>query len=1098
MSQHTGNGKGTFTITLDGREITAERGETVLAVCKRSGIPIPTLCYHTALEAHGGCRLCIVEAVMGKRTRMVTSCNYEVWEGLEVRTASERVRKSRKLTVELLLSRCPESQVLQDLARDYGLEEPRFPKEKDDCILCGLCVRICRERMGAAVADFVGRGPTMRVDTPYHRGSEVCLSCGACESVCPTGSIRLKTVYPRIPARLLSSFEMGLKSRPSVYIPFAQALPNVPVIDRENCVHFQTGDCGICEQVCPVQAIEYAQEDREITIEAGAVILAPGFCLYDPAEKPEFGYGTFPNVVSSLQFERILSASGPCAGKVLRPSDGRKPGRLAFIQCVGSRDAENNYCSSVCCMYAIKEAIIAMEHEPDLSCEVFYMDIRAHGKGFDEYYERAKRLGIRFTRCRPSKVRQAGENGNLMIGYVDEDTQEYRTREFEMVVLSAGLQPPVEARELADTFGIELNDHGFARTRPFDAVATTREGVYVCGPFAQPKDIPEAVVESSSAAARAMVSLASVRGTEVTTRELPPERDVSGEPPRIGVFVCHCGLNIGGVVNVPSVAEYARRLPRVVYAMDNMYTCSSDTQEVIKEKILEHNLNRVIVASCSPRTHEPLFQQTIREAGLNPNLFEMANIRDQCSWVHMHEHEEATVKSKDLVRMAVAKANLIEPLGSITLPVTQSAFVLGGGAAGMTAALAIADQGFPVTLVEKSSTLGGNALRAGFTLDGRDIGAHVRSLVERVTNHENITLYTDTRLEAVDGFVGNFVSKLSLKGSGTVAGGKKPADQELIEVKHGVVIVAVGGFEAQPREYLYGDNPRVKTLLQTSELVNREDFAVPDTVAFIQCVGSREPDHPYCSRLCCSGALKNAIRMKEKRPEARIFMLYRDMRTYGFREEHYARAREMGITFIQYDPEAKPVVRESASGNGKPGVTVQVRDKILDAELEIPVDLLVLSSRIEPNLENPRLCKLYKVPLTADHFFLEAHVKLKPVEFATDGVFVAGLSHYPKDVDESISQAMAAAGRAITVLSKDTVEAGGKTAYINPARCNACGACVSVCPYNAISIDEEKEVAVINEILCKGCGGCVSTCKGSAPNLKGFKDEQILSVINAL
>ena len=1086
MSGH-GNDKEQFTITLDGKEVEAFLGETILEVARRENIPIPTLCYHEALEPYCGCRLCIVEAKMGKRTKMVTSCNYEVWEGLEVLTNSERVHRNRKMTVELLLAKCPDAEVLKNLAKMYKLKEPRFQQGNDDCILCGLCVRICREKMGAAVADFVGRGPEMIVDTPYHRGSDVCLSCGACETVCPTNSIRLKTVYPKPPAEKKSEFEMGLKSRPAVYIPFTQALPNVPVIDRDNCVHFNTGGCGICESVCPVEAIDYSQEDTTEDINAGAVILSPGFCLYDPSQKPDFGYETYPNVVSSLQFERILSASGPCNGKVIRPSDSRKPDKLAFIQCVGSREAENNFCSSVCCMYAIKEAIMAIEHEPELECEVFYMDIRAHGKGFDEYYERAKSMGIKFTRCRPSKVEQNDETETLRIGYVNDDTQKYETKEFDMVVLSAGLQPPKEVRDTAAKFGIELNKYGFAQTKPFDTVSTTRDGVYVCGPFAQPKDIPETVVEASSASSRAMVDLAEVRGTEVEEYTLPPERSVMGEPPRVGVFVCHCGLNIGGIVNVPSVAEYASKLPHVVYAVDSMYTCSSDTQEVIKERIEEYNLNRVIVASCSPRTHEPLFQQTIREAGLNANLFEMANIRDQCSWVHMHEHDKATAKAKDLVRMAVAKANLIEPLGSITLPVTQKAFILGGGLAGMTAALAIADQGYEVFLVEKSGRLGGNALRVGKTLDGRSIPRYLEDTIERLKNHKNINLYLNAVLKNVEGFVGNFVTTVEVNYPGN---GKEP---ESHEIEHGVVVVATGGGESKPTEYLYGKNDKVKTLLEVNEASLKEELTVPETVVMIQCVGSREPDHQYCSRICCAGAVKNAIAMKEQNPDARIFILNRDMRTYGFREEYYTKAREMGIIFVKYDPENKPVVTEKGDE-----LTVTVYDSVVGAELEISTDLLVLSARIDANPDNPELCKQYKVPLTADKYFLEAHVKLRPVDFATEGVFVCGFAHYPKDVDESISQAMAAAGRAITVLSKDTVEAGGRTAYINPARCNACGACVTVCPYNAIEIDEEKEVAVVNEVLCKGCGACASTCKGSAPNVKGFKDEQILNMINVV
>ncbi len=524
-----------ITFSLNGAQVQAEAGQTILEAAKAKGVPIPTLCHHPALEAYGGCRLCMVEVAQGRRKRLVTSCNYEVREGLEVQTDSERVHKSRRMSLELLLARCPEVESIRELAGKYGVTTPRFELEKDDCILCGLCVRICRERMGPGVADFVGRGADIRVDTPYHRGSEVCLECGACESVCPTHSIRLKTVYEVPPVLQLSEFDQRLRQRPTIYIPFPQALPNAPVLDRSNCVRFRQAErgveaCGICAEACPVKAIDYGQTDQTVQIEAGAVILAPGFCAYDPAGRPELHYGTFPNVVSSLQFERILSASGPYLGKVLRPSDFRKPRRIAFIQCVGSRDEDHNYCSSVCCMYAIKEAIIAKEHEEDLACEVFYMDVRAHGKGFDAYYERAKELGIVFTRCRPSKIEEI-QDRSLSIGYVGEEDQRYHAKEFDLVVLSVGLEPPAEARELAKTFGIELNAHGFAATRPFDAVATSREGVLVAGPFAAPKDIPETVMESSGAAARAMVALAPARGTLVQKKELVPERNVIGRAP---------------------------------------------------------------------------------------------------------------------------------------------------------------------------------------------------------------------------------------------------------------------------------------------------------------------------------------------------------------------------------------------------------------------------------------------------------------------------------------------------------------------------------------------------------------------------------------
>jgi heterodisulfide reductase subunit A2 len=1083
---NNGNGRETevkkITITLNGYEVEAEEGQTILEVAAAQGISIPTLCFNNALEAHGGCRICVVEITAGKRKKMVTSCNYPVWEGLIVETDNERVHKSRKMTTELLLARCPEVQVVKDLAVRYELTDTRFEKEDDDCILCGLCVRICRERMGPGVADFVGRGAEMRVDTPYHRGSEVCLSCGACVSVCPTNSIRLNTVFEKKPEQQLSEFEVGLRGRPSVYIPFPQALPNVPVIDRDNCVHFQYDACGICEDACPAGAIDYDQEDTIVDIETGAVILSPGFCLYDAKQKPEYGYAHFPNVVSSLQFERVLSASGPFMGQVLRPSDYSKPERVAFIQCVGSRDNDNTFCSSVCCMYAIKEAIIAKEHEEELQCDIFFMDIRAHGKGFDAYYDRAKELGINFIRCRPSKVEELDGNKNLRIGYVDEEDGTYKTKEFEMVVLSAGLQPPAEARELAEMFGIELNNSGFAKTKPFYPVMTSRDGMYVCGPFSQPKDIPETVIEASSASSSAMVQLAEVRGTEVSTYELPPERDINGEPPRIGVFVCHCGKNIGGIVNVPSVAEYAKDLPHVVYSSDNLYTCSSDTQEIIKEVIQEHNLNRVIVASCSPRTHEPLFQQTIREAGLNKHLFEMANIRDQCSWVHMHEKEAATEKAKDLVRMSVAKANWLEPLQPIPLSVTQKALVVGGGIAGMTAALAIAEQGFQVYLVEKTDRLGGNALKVDRTIAGDDVRCFINEMVGKVEAHKKIEVFTDSHLSFVEGFIGNYNTTIATKD------GDKLRETD---IEHGVSILATGANEHKPEEYLYGKSDKVKTLLELNEAVADPGFETPETVVMIQCVGSREPDHPYCSRICCASAIKNAIRMKKAKPEAQIFVLYRDIRTYGFREEYYNQAREMGITFVRYDVNRKP---EATEKNGK--VMVSVYDYVLQAELEIPADLLVLSSRIDPNTDNEKLSQFFKVPLNAEKFFLEAHVKLRPVEFATDGVYVCGLSHYPKDLEESVSQAMAAVGRATTVLSTDSLEATGAVSYIDESRCSGCGACVDVCAYKAITLNEERGVAEINEAICKGCGACAATCRGSAINLRGFKDEQILNVLN--
>ncbi|MCK4411578.1 FAD-dependent oxidoreductase, partial [Candidatus Bipolaricaulota bacterium] len=583
---------------------------------------------------------------------------------------------------ELLLARCPNVDKVKEVAAELGVTETRFPKKNEDCILCGLCTRVCSELMKSGAIDFRGRGSTREVAPAYDKHSPICMACGACAIVCPTGAVDLSEVSSRPPRPVTSAYDAGLVQRPSIYIPYQQAIPKVPVIDRDTCMHFLKGEeldaCRACETACSAKAIDYTQEDEIVDLDVGAAILSPGSCLFDANQKLELGYSWAPNVLTSLQFERLQSASGPYEGQILRVSDGEHPHRIAFIQCVGSRDYEHNYCSSVCCMYATKEAIIAKEHEPDLECTIFYMDMRAYGKGFDAYFERAKEMGVRYVRCRPSHVEEMPGTQNLKIHYEAEDGT-HQTEEFDMVILSVGLQPPQDAQLLAGRFGIELDENGFARTAPTSPVSTSRDGVYVCGPFAEPKDIPETVMEASAAAAKAMALLAEKRGTEIIEREYPPEKDVSGQPPRIGVFVCHCGKNIGGVVDVPSVAEYAQSLPGVVYAEDNLYTCSSDTQARIREHIEEYDLNRVVVASCTPRTHEPLFQNTVREAGLNPYLFEMANIRDQCSWMHMHQPAEATVKAKDLVRMAVAKARLLEPLQIGEISINNDALVIGGG-----------------------------------------------------------------------------------------------------------------------------------------------------------------------------------------------------------------------------------------------------------------------------------------------------------------------------------------------------------------------------------------------------------------------------------
>ncbi len=849
--------------------------------------------------------------------------------------------------------------------------------------------------------------------------------------------------------------------------------------------------CSICKQcieACEADAIDHDMTDETVDLNVGSVILAPGYVLFDATLNCVYGYGRYPNVLNSLEFERILSASGPYSGHVIRPSDQKEPKKIAWIQCVGSRDnaCGKNYCSSVCCTYAIKEAVIAKEHAPNIEPTIFYMDMRTYGKDFEKYYNRAEEeQGVRFLRCRISSVEEDPKNKNLYIKYETEEGQ-LKEEIFDMVVLSVGFISKKGMQELAKKIGIKLNEFGFCVTPEFDPVATTRRGVFVCGAFSGPKDIPETVMEASGAAAKAGSIIASKRNTLVEKKEYPPEIDVSSEEPRIGLFICHCGINIGAYVDVPSLVEYAKTLPNVAYAEDNLYTCSQDTQKKIVEKIKEHKLNRVIVASCTPRTHEPLFQATIREAGLNPHLFEMANIRDQCSWVHMKEPKKATEKARQLVKMAVAKAALIEPLQEIELNVTQKALIIGGGLAGMISALSIAEQGFETFLIEKEKELGGNLRNIYFTLEDHDVKPYMKSIIERVEKHPKIKVYKKARVEKVDGFVGNYAT--TIKNSTTK-----------LKIEHGIIIVATGAEEFKPNEYLYGKDNRVMTQLELEKKIVTGSSFDKKTIVMIQCVGSREEGRPYCSRICCTDAIKNALKIKEKNPDAKIYIIYRDMRTYAFSETYYEKAREKGIIFVRYNKDKKPKVKK-----GKNDLEIEVKDLILGEKLLLHTDYLVLSPAIIPRAENVELAQKLKVPLNEDNFFLEAHVKLKPVDFATEGMFLAGMAHSPKSITETIAQAYGAASRALTIISKDKYYTDAPISCVDEELCSGCGVCEKTCPYGAIEMitetenDKTKRLAHVLEGVCKGCGSCVSACPSGAIEQKGFKREQIISMIDAV
>ena len=898
---------------------------------------------------------------------------------------------------------------------------------------------------------------------------EKCTACGLCAQKCPR--------------KVKDDFNLGLGWRKAAFVRYPQAVPLKYAIDKVHCIYFDKCTCRACEKFCPSGAVNLDQADKDLEVEVGAVILAPGFKTFDATQKPEYGYERYPNVVTSLEFERLLSATGPCGGHVKRPSDSAEPKRIAWIQCVGSRDASvgREYCSYICCMQATKQAIIAREHDPEVSATVFFLDLRAQGKGFDRYYERARDShGVRYLRSMVSRVTQDPETENLEITYVDE-TGAIQAEEFDLVVLSVGLVPHPSAGELAATCGIATNRWGFTQNPPMELVATDRPGIFACGAFQAPKDIPETVVQASAAAAAAFNLLKDARGSKITSATYPQEKDISLEAPRIGVFVCHCGHNIASIVDVEALAEYARTLPFVVYADHFTFTCATDSLDNMRKVIEAENLNRVVVAACSPRTHERLFRENLQQAGLNKYLFRMVNIRDQNAWVHQQEPEKATAKAKDLLKMGVARAAFLEQLAEIPFQVTRQALVVGGGLAGMTAALATADAGFKTYLVEKEAELGGMARRLHYNLEGQQLQPYLANLVHEMEHHPGIKVMTGSRVLDFSGHVGRFKSNV-----------EGPRGRE--EIEYGAVIIATGGSEYKPTEYLYGQHERVLTQLELEAKLALDPGSLPENprVVMIQCVGCREPEHQYCSRLCCGAAVKNALKLKELRPQAQVFVLFRDMRTYSFKELFYKQAREAGVQFCRFEVDRKPEVAPAGEG-----LAVTVFDQNLMMPLTLNADYLVLSAAVRPNPGSLELAQVFKLPFDVDGFFLEAHLKLRPLDFATQGIFLCGLAHSPKYADEAVVQAQGAAARAMGILAQEELLVGGAIARVVRERCSRCLTCVRVCPYGVPEVADPANAAYIDPAKCLGCGLCTSECPMGAIELMHHREDQLTSEIKA-
>jgi len=911
---------------------------------------------------------------------------------------------------------------------------------------------------------------------PRYIDEDKCTGCTTCVEYCPVK-------YP-------DQFNQEISNNKAIHIYFAQAIPLVTYIDPDTCLYLQDEKCNICVGVCKNNAIDLHQKEKKVEVEVGAIILSPGYEVFDPKLRGEYGYGKMENVVTSMDYERLLCATGPYEGEILRASDRKHPHNIAWIQCVGSRQVipgGNSYCSAVCCTYTQKQVILTKDHDADAKCTIFHNDIRSFGKDFERFYQRTENLpGVRFIRSYVSIGKEIPESKNVTIKYstLGEGVKE---EEFDMVVLSVGLNPPAGFENLAKTFGIELNSHGFCQNNLVNPMETSRPGIFISGAFGGPIDIPESVVTASGSGSQCGELLGYRRGKLSKKRVYPPERDVSGEEPKVGVFVCHCGANIGRVVDVPSSVEYASTLPNVAHAEEQLFSCSTDAAQQIIDAINEKGLNRVVVAACTPRTHEPLFRDTLREAGINQYYFDFANIREHCSWVHSKEKEDATRKAKDLIRMSVARASLLEPLQEFDLPVDKRALVVGGGVAGMASALSIANQGHEVHLVEKDTDLGGMARRLHYTIEGLDVQAYLRDLIRKVYQHPLVHVYTDATITEATGYVGNFVTKVE-------SGGR------VREIKHGAAVIAIGAEEYKPTEYLYGEDERVMTHLELEERITKKDESVTgaQSLVMIQCVGCRNEDRNYCSRICCQESVKNALKLKEINPQMDIYILFRDMRTYGFNEDYYREAANKEVKFIRYEPEDKPQV-ETVEEGGKKILRVTVTDLILGKKLAIDADALALAAAVIPSAGSQEIARLFKVSLSPDGFLQEAHVKLRPVDFAAEGVYLCGIAHYPKLMSETISQAYGAAGRALTLLANDTVTASGSVCTVDEKKCIGCGACISACTYGAIEFQETKQgkKATVIPVLCKGDGLCNSKCPTGAISLKHYTDEEIFSQIDA-
>ena len=837
-----------------------------------------------------------------------------------------------------------------------------------------------------------------------------------------------------------------------------------------------SGEVGGFEATIAVTPSEGVSNEE--TVCAGAVVLATGCEAFDASLKPEWGYGRFPNVVTSLEFEEWMRPGRTSTRGFLRPSDGKVPQKIAFLQCVGSRDETcgRGYCSSVCCAFAVKEAVSARELAPEVKSTLFFMDIRAHDKDLDSYFDRARaQHDLTFEYARIAAIEEVNGTRNLRLVYESENGT-YRDEQFDLVVLSIGLGPSEEAQRLARMLDVDLDRYGFCRTDDFFPVKTSRRGIYVCGSFQGPKDVAESLVQASAAATACVRDRT---GPAAAGVDVPTVSEAESGEARIGVFVCHCGFNIGGVLDLREIAEAAKKLPGVEHVESMTFACSDPSRSQICSRIESERLNRIVVAACSSRILGRLFENTCIDAGLPARFVEMANLREQCAWVHQDAGAAALKKAIRQVTGAVTCVSHRTVSEGTAVSCRSNALVVGGGVTGLRASLELCRLGIPTTLVERSGVWGGQARHLVSSWSGQSIEPFIKELTAQAKRERLLEMAPDTTVEQVQGRRGDFSSVLK-NGSGRRR-----------RLEHGVLLITTGAMETMPREYRYGTHPGIMTHLEFDALIRNgnTELKEPNTLVFIQCVGSREPNRPYCSRVCCTHSIKSALAVKNMNPESRIFILYRDIRTYGLREDLYREAREKGVFFVRFRTERKPNVEIRDDR-----VVVTVRDELLDAELEIRANRLVLASAIQPD-ESTFWKGLEGCEPDEHGFFREARMPLSSVDVGDGGVYIAGMAQSPKSVDEAIVQAQAAAGRAAAWLRN--FQRTRYCAVVNENLCRACLACVRVCPFSAPAV-KERGKSRIDPVLCRACGVCVSECPAEAISMDSVSNREISEHISAL